>query len=316
MRSLLSRRRSRLLLGGALALALTIAPGVTPVAAAAAASPPIKVIQNYSEVLAEASSVVCSGGANTWYRRFDLAADHGSSSGFRLEGVVVGHQDVVPTAGTMEIRLEAYTIDPAASMLLENLDPLSATSIDLDATQAGDVTTSVLAGDVPAGKDLVIAVVDPGLEGLYSIGGNAQPQSTSAFILAPSCSLNEPTATDTLLTGGLMFYAVGTSQDCLSAEATVTAAEQVLAKATATYAQAKKKAKKANKSAKAAKKKATKAKKANKSAKKKVSQAQKALATAGALSAVECAQPSLPDLPAERDLPNRVQPGFSASNGA
>ncbi|WP_323792433.1 hypothetical protein [Nocardioides sp.] len=309
MRSLLTRRRSRLLLGGVVALAVALGPGVTPVSVAAAAvdpPTPIKVIQNYGETVEEFSSATCYPGPNTWFRRFDLASDHGSSSGFRLESIVVGHQEVVPNSESIEIGLGAYTIDPGEELLEENLDPLAGTSFMLGSDQEYSITSTPLAATVPAGKHLVIAVMNSGSDGIYYIGGNQQPQSASAYLLAPGCDLFVPTPTDTFVEGSLLFYAVGTSQDCLSATAAVEAAEQAAAVAKAKYKKTHKKYKKAKKALKKAKKKGSrstykkakrkykKAKKAYKKARSAYSSAQSALVSAQQTATTECAQPSLP----------------------
>ena len=311
MKSTSIRHRSRRRWGVALALALGLT--AVPYAEAAAPAAPIKVIQNYSETLEPNSSAACAGFDNMWLRRFLLADEHDAATGFELSAVTLGHQDVIPADGSIPLTVEAYAIDTGDDLLLANLEPLATTSIEVAGEDQNTLETVPLAASVPVGKDLVIAVSELGADGVYFIGGNQQPQSATAYIVAPGCSVTEPTAVDLLVPGHLVFYGLGKSGECVSAESATMQAESSLAAATKAYAKAKKAAKKAKKKAAQAKKKfgstskqykkakkaaAKKAKKA-KQAKKKAARAKKAVAAAQSLSAAECAQPLLPAPPDE-----------------
>ena len=314
-------------------MALAVGLTVVPYAQAAAPSAPTKIIQNYSQTLVNPASVACGGGDNQWYRRFDLGGNHEATSGFSIEKIVFGTQEVDPLDGSITLNVAVKTIDADAELLLANLEPVSMTTLELTAENAGSVLETPLAASVPPGKDLVIEIATPGAQGSMFIGGNEEPESFPAYVSSTNCLVLEPTTTDDLgfVDQSLMFYAVGKSGDCLIAEAAVASAEQGLVTADRTYAKAKKNAKKAqkkykkgkkfgkkSKKYKKGKKKAKKAKKVLKKANKARKLARARLAAAQATAAAECAQPMLPEeepaeAPARPSAP--ASSGFSTSSG-
>lgn len=322
------RRHTRRFAAGVVALAVGLT--VVPYAQAAAPSAPIKIIQNYSETLEFGASTACGGGDNQWYRRFDLAGNHQVASGFSVDKVVFGTQEVGPLEESITLNVAVKTIDPGAPMLLANLETVSMTTLELTSENAESVLETPLAAVVPPGKDLVVEISTPGAQGSMFIGGNKEPESFPAYLMTSACSVFEPTTTDELgfPDSSLMFYATGKSGDCLIAEAAVTSAEKALATADRKYTKAKKKAKKAQKKMKKAKKtgkkseKYKKALKKYKKAKKALKKSNKArklarakLAEAQATAAVECAQPMLPALPEEEPKGAPTRPREPASTG-
>lgn len=325
MSRLCTARRWTLLLTG-LALALPAAGAV-----AAEPSPDIAVKQNSSDAIIP-GSIACTNEPptktheNHYFRRFDLAGSFNASAGFRLSVINIGVEAVEVVDRVLPWTLAAWAIDPGDPLTLANLELLrSGDSFWLD-TDDGQVIGVGFEPtvDVPAGKDLVIEVATPDYNAgeKFYIGSNTQPQSAPGYLRAPTCSVNEPTATADFGFPNMhmVLWVTGKAQECLTAEGKVPAAETASANAKsavisaqAAVTTAKAAVAKAKKKLKAAKAtgvqtKIAKAKKKLKRAKARLRSAQAALTAAttkataaknaltalNALVAAECAQPVLP----------------------
>ncbi len=269
---LLPARRKPLLIAAALVTgALTF--GMTSVLAATP-TPPIKVVQNYSETPVAAGGVSCNSGGtpneNHWYRRFDLAGQHAAAQGFTVSQVVVGVEIASSADSTIPGNVAVWAIDHTDPLILANLEPLATAPVNYDTVADLALLTVPLTAVVPAGKDLVLeAAVQPGTSGeLFFVGANAQAELAQDYIRAPGCGVTEITswAGVGFPNNNHIIFARGKATDCLTAETAVTAAEAALAKAQAAIAPAQAKAAKAKSKANKAKKALKKAKKAYASA--------------------------------------------------
>jgi hypothetical protein len=162
--------------------------------------------QNSSNEITPSNSFACqtAGGAteeNSYYRRFELSADHGITTSFTVSSVTFGIEQADDGGGVGQpVKVRLFSIDTDASFTTANLMPLGSQDATVQDSETGTLRTVAVSGTItsPTTTDLVAEVFVPdGTVAGHSflIGSNASSQTHESYIRAPGCSINDVTPT-------------------------------------------------------------------------------------------------------------------------
>jgi hypothetical protein len=161
--------------------------------------------QNSSNAITAGNSIACQMGTanreNSYYRRFELAADHGIQTKFTVSSVTFGIESADDGAGLGQpLSVRLYAIDAGAPFGSANLTPLASQDITVQDGESGTLRTVPVAAAItdPTTTDLVAEVFVPDGTGpghSFLIGSNAASQTRDSYLRAPACGISDPIPT-------------------------------------------------------------------------------------------------------------------------
>lgn len=166
---------------------------------------PIVLTQSNSQVIDQSQSMICgthpsSFRDNRFYRVFDLVNDYGINDGFYIHSVDFAI-DAVSTTSSFPLQVNIYSIAdpnefPSGLITLEKSTIYNVTESDRLSMVKIPIATKL-----PAGFGMIMELVleDDGTDSHYiTLGVNAAGETSSSFVKAPECGVNNPTTFSSL----------------------------------------------------------------------------------------------------------------------
>ncbi len=161
----------------------------------------ITISHSATQDIVQANSVSCNGGdpdffhaENSYYRTF-LLSNFGITSAFDITRVEIGIEQATGFGGSQPASVNLYTVSGAFQ--LANLTQIGSANITV-VDQNQTVLAVPITATAPAGSTLAVEFLTPdgqAAQHALFIGSNTDAETAPSYLRAPTCDINEPTAT-------------------------------------------------------------------------------------------------------------------------